>query len=138
MIKVIYSSYRVLHAVTHQPSYKHDLPNNYLTLFATCIKWTVLWNTGMIKVIYSSYRVLHAVETLNVDHLDGVNVWEINSFSVLDNKDRSLFLEDVSIDQIFFCDVGNALRGGRRPENCRYRECAECLNDSDCSLFNEA
>jgi len=47
------------------------------------------------------HRVLHAVETLNVDHLDGVNVWEINSFSVLDNKDRSLFLEDVLIDQIF-------------------------------------
>merc|ERR1712130_604391 len=37
----------------------------------------------------------------------------------------------------FFCDVGNVFRGGRRPENCSYRECAQCLNDSDCSAFNE-
>merc|ERR1712018_106258 len=28
------------------------------------------------------------------------------------------------------CDIGNAL-GGRR-DNCRYNECAECLNSQDC------
>merc|ERR1711913_222414 len=31
-----------------------------------------------------------------------------------------------------FCDVNNALNRGRRPENCRYRECANCLSSEDC------
>merc|ERR1711878_159071 len=37
----------------------------------------------------------------------------------------------------FFCDVGNVLGGGRRPANCRYRECAQCLEDQDCTGFDQ-
>eukprot|EP00091_Calanus_sinicus_P006381 TRINITY_DN17029_c0_g1_i1.p1 TRINITY_DN17029_c0_g1~~TRINITY_DN17029_c0_g1_i1.p1 ORF type:complete len:127 (-),score=7.38 TRINITY_DN17029_c0_g1_i1:171-551(-) len=36
-----------------------------------------------------------------------------------------------------FCDVGNLAGGGRRPRNCRYGECAQCLQDSDCTGFNQ-
>merc|ERR1712062_401109 len=33
-----------------------------------------------------------------------------------------------------FCDLDNALNRGRRPENCRYRECARCLSSEDCAV----
>merc|ERR1712109_350944 len=36
----------------------------------------------------------------------------------------------------FFCDVGNFLGGERRPANCRSRECAQCLEDQDCTDYN--
>merc|ERR1712183_596548 len=32
----------------------------------------------------------------------------------------------------WFCDVDNALNGDRRPRNCRYRECANCLTSEAC------
>merc|ERR1712066_1051746 len=32
----------------------------------------------------------------------------------------------------WYCDVDNSLNGDRRPRNCRYRECADCLTSQDC------
>eukprot|EP00092_Neocalanus_flemingeri_P047277 GFUD01053535.1.p1 GENE.GFUD01053535.1~~GFUD01053535.1.p1 ORF type:complete len:125 (+),score=16.79 GFUD01053535.1:90-464(+) len=37
----------------------------------------------------------------------------------------------------FFCAAGNFLGGGRRNRNCNYRECAQCLQDSDCRGYNQ-
>merc|ERR1712106_691252 len=37
----------------------------------------------------------------------------------------------------FFCNVGNFLRGGRRNQDCSYRECAECLTSEDCTFYDQ-
>eukprot|EP00092_Neocalanus_flemingeri_P055522 GFUD01065651.1.p1 GENE.GFUD01065651.1~~GFUD01065651.1.p1 ORF type:complete len:120 (-),score=8.95 GFUD01065651.1:25-384(-) len=34
-----------------------------------------------------------------------------------------------------FCNLGNIFGGGRR--NCNYRECAQCLENSDCRGYDQ-
>merc|ERR1711892_803654 len=36
-----------------------------------------------------------------------------------------------------FCNVGNFLRGGRRNQDCSYKECAECLASEDCTGYDQ-
>merc|ERR1719260_562532 len=61
-----------------------------------------------------------------------------NSFIFCFGKSESYIVSGRCLDRSnFFCDVGNFLNGGRRNRNCRYRQCAQCLESSDCTGFDQ-
>ena len=103
--------------------------------------------------IFNICRAHPAPETLSVGHSEGRSVLAISSSSASERADHTRCLGGVWTDltfsvtlavsisarpglteDLFFVDV---LRGGRRQENCRYRECAQCLENQDCTGYNQ-
>jgi len=61
-----------------------------------------------------------------------------NSFIFCFGRSESYIVSGKCLNRSnIFCDVGNFLDGGRRNRNCRYNQCAQCLEDSDCTSFNQ-
>merc|ERR1712098_271033 len=61
-----------------------------------------------------------------------------NSFIFCFGKSESYIVSGRCLNRSnVFCDIGNFLDGGRRPRNCRYRQCAQCLESTDCTGFDQ-